>query len=265
MKSPSAVRRGGCGKKVAGKLSQEGAGEYRLALLGLLPSHPDSSPLSHLTARWLPHNPPQRRSAGRAGVDLRPMLVVQLSLRWLYDLLWAPLRFFMTSGLALQTLLLRPTHVSLQTTTGLSFVFGRPGLTTQVGIQTCISSLTSLAMHSPFFCPLFDTLSYLVRWHGPALHRVFRLLFWHDTALCECFLPFLSWYRRVRVPNLLFFLFGIAVKAFLFSGSHHLSLSRATEASSTVVSRLLVSRGFHNPAPWVAARTSDIIESSTTI
>ena len=73
--------RGGCGNNFAGRLSQEGAGEYRLALLGSLPSHHDSSPLSHLRARWWPYNPPQHRSAERSGVDLRPMLVVQLSLR----------------------------------------------------------------------------------------------------------------------------------------------------------------------------------------
>ena len=85
MNSLSAVGRGGCGNNFAGRLSQEGAGEYRLASLGSLPSHPDSSPLSHLTARWWPYSPPQRRSAAVAGVDLRPMLVVQLSLLWIYD------------------------------------------------------------------------------------------------------------------------------------------------------------------------------------
>ena len=75
MNSPSAVGRGGCGNNFAGRLSQEGACEYRLASLGSLLSHADSSPFSRLTARW-PYDPPQLRSAAIAGLDLRPMQVV---------------------------------------------------------------------------------------------------------------------------------------------------------------------------------------------
>ena len=49
------------------------------------------------------------------------------------------------------------------------------------------------------------------------------------------FHPFLACYRPVRVPTLFVLLFGIVVKACPFGGSHHLFLSRATEASTTVV------------------------------
>ena len=85
------------------------------------------------------------------------------------------------------------------------------------------------------------------------------LCYFGVTPPCECvFLPFLAWYRPVRVPTLFVLLFGIAMKACLSGGLHHLSLSRATRASTIVVPRLLVSCGLHSPAPWVAARTSDI-------
>ena len=72
------------------------------------------------------------------------------------------------------------------------------------------------------------------------------------------FHPFLAWYRPVRVSTLFVLLFGIAVKACLSGGSHHLSLSRATKNSTTVVLWLLVLYGLHSPATWVAVRTSDI-------
>ena len=144
MNSPSAVGRGGCGNNFAGRLSQEGAAEYRLALLGSLPSHPDSSPLIHLTARWWPYNPPQRRSAAIAGVAYAPCWLFSSAYRGFTTHCERPSPFAFWFGLenpAERSIL----KVALQTTMGFPSLFGgSPHLsTTSLALQP-IAGLSSV-------------------------------------------------------------------------------------------------------------------------
>ena len=79
------------------------------------------------------------------------------------------------------------------------------------------------------------------------------------TLSCESvFHLFLACYRPLRVPSIVPCPFGSTLEVCLFGGSNHLSFVVSYRGYDYCGVSPLVSRGLHSPAPWVAARTSDI-------